>query len=77
MPLNIDWDGNGVLQIYRNRNDIIYKLEEEVDHELLKIGLDKLTKRERKIMELIGLNTDRKNSKKVADIGISQSIFPG
>ena len=80
-PLNIDWDGNELLlsDILGTENDIIYKLlEEEVDRELLKIGLDKLTKRERKIMELrFGLNTGQeKTQKEVADIlGISQSYI--
>lgn len=80
-PLNIDWDGNELLlsDILGTENDIIYKfLEEEVDRELLKIGLNKLTKRERKIMELrFGLNTGQeKTQKEVADIlGISQSYI--
>lgn len=80
-PLNIDWDGNELLlsDILGTENDIIYKfLEEEVDRELLKIGLDKLSKREKKIMELrFGLNTGQeKTQKEVADIlGISQSYI--
>lgn len=80
-PLNIDWDGNELLlsDILGTENDIIYKLlEEEVDRELLKIGLNKLTKRERRIMELrFGLNTGQeKTQKEVADIlGISQSYI--
>ncbi|HZX21777.1 MAG TPA: RNA polymerase sporulation sigma factor SigE [Clostridia bacterium] len=80
-PLNIDWDGNELLlsDILGTENDIIYKfLEEEVDRELLKIGLNKLTKREKKIMELrFGLNTGQeKTQKEVADIlGISQSYI--
>ncbi|MFW5648470.1 MAG: RNA polymerase sporulation sigma factor SigE [Candidatus Alkaliphilus sp. MAG34] len=80
-PLNIDWDGNELLlsDILGTENDIIYKyLEEEVDRELLKIGLNKLTKREKRIMELrFGLNTGQeKTQKEVADIlGISQSYI--
>lgn len=80
-PLNIDWDGNELLlsDILGTENDVIYKfLEEEVDRELLKIGLNKLTKREQKIMELrFGLNTGQeKTQKEVADIlGISQSYI--
>lgn len=80
-PLNIDWDGNELLlsDILGTENDIIHKfLEEEVDRELLKIGLNKLTKREKKIMELrFGLNTGQeKTQKEVADIlGISQSYI--
>ncbi len=80
-PLNIDWDGNELLlsDILGTENDIIHKfIEEEVDRELLKIGLDKLTKREQKIMELrFGLSTgEEKTQKEVADIlGISQSYI--
>lgn len=80
-PLNIDWDGNELLlsDILGTDNDIIHKfLEEEVDRELLKIALEKLSKRERKIMELrFGLNTGQeKTQKEVADIlGISQSYI--
>ncbi len=80
-PLNIDWDGNELLlsDILGTENDIIHKfLEEEVDRELLKIALEKLSKREKKIMELrFGLNTGQeKTQKEVADIlGISQSYI--
>ncbi|KAB3538638.1 RNA polymerase sporulation sigma factor SigE [Alkaliphilus pronyensis] len=80
-PLNIDWDGNELLlsDILGTDNDIIYKfLEEEVDKELLKIALDRLTKREKKIMELrFGLFTGKERTQKeVADIlGISQSYI--
>lgn len=80
-PLNIDWDGNELLlsDILGTDNDIIYRiLEEEVDRELLKIALDKLSKREQKIMELrFGLNNGKeKTQKEVADIlGISQSYI--
>nr|WP_207755060.1 RNA polymerase sporulation sigma factor SigE [Alkaliphilus hydrothermalis] len=80
-PLNIDWDGNELLlsDILGTENDIIYKfLEEEVDKELLKIALNKLSKREKKIMELrFGLfSGQEKTQKEVADIlGISQSYI--
>ncbi|KAB3533178.1 RNA polymerase sporulation sigma factor SigE [Alkaliphilus serpentinus] len=80
-PLNIDWDGNELLlsDILGTENDIIYRfLEEEVDKELLKIALNKLSKRERKIMELrFGLfSGQEKTQKEVADIlGISQSYI--
>lgn len=80
-PLNIDWDGNELLlsDILGTDNDIIYRfLEEEVDKELLKVALDKLSKREKKIMELrFGLNSGKeKTQKEVADIlGISQSYI--
>nr|WP_090438881.1 RNA polymerase sporulation sigma factor SigE [Natronincola peptidivorans] len=80
-PLNIDWDGNELLlsDILGTDNDIIYKfLEEEVDKELLKVALNKLSNREKKIMELrFGLNSGKeKTQKEVADIlGISQSYI--
>ena len=80
-PLNIDWDGNELLlsDILGTDNDIIYRfLEEEVDKELLKVALNKLSKREQKIMELrFGLNNGKeKTQKEVADIlGISQSYI--
>ncbi len=80
-PLNIDWDGNELLlsDILGTENDIIYRfLEEEVDKELLKIALNKLSKREKKIMELrFGLYSGQeKTQKEVADIlGISQSYI--
>lgn len=80
-PLNIDWDGNELLlsDILGTENDIIYRfLEEEVDRELLKLALNKLSRREKKIMELrFGLNSEsEKTQKEVADIlGISQSYI--
>ncbi|RKD27677.1 RNA polymerase, sigma 29 subunit, SigE [Caminicella sporogenes DSM 14501] len=80
-PLNIDWDGNELLlsDILGTDNDLIYKnLEEEIDKQLLKIALKKLTKREKKIMDLrFGLtNGEEKTQKEVADmLGISQSYI--
>lgn len=80
-PLNIDWDGNELLlsDILGTDNDLIFKyIEEEVDKELLNIAMKKLSKRERKIMELrFGLNNcSEKTQKEVADLlGISQSYI--
>lgn len=80
-PLNIDWDGNELLlsDILGTDNDLIYKnLEVEIDKELLKIALKKLTNREKKIMDLrFGLtNGEEKTQKEVADmLGISQSYI--
>ncbi|MDK2920134.1 MAG: polymerase sporulation-specific sigma factor [Candidatus Petromonas sp.] len=80
-PLNIDWDGNELLlsDILGTENDLIYKnLEEEIDKELLKTALKKLSKREKKIMDLrFGLsNGEEKTQKEVADmLGISQSYI--
>lgn len=80
-PLNIDWDGNELLlsDILGTENDLIYKLiEEEVDRELLSLAMEKLTVREKKIMELrFGLGGGKEQTQKeVADLlGISQSYI--
>ncbi len=80
-PLNIDWDGNELLlsDILGTEEDIIHKsIEEEVDKELLKIAINKLNEREKKIVELrFGLNDGvEKTQKEVADmLGISQSYI--
>ncbi|SFG28983.1 RNA polymerase, sigma 29 subunit, SigE [Desulfotomaculum arcticum] len=80
-PLNIDWDGNELLlsDVLGTENDIIYKfIEDEVDRKLLHLALQKLTGRERRIMELrFGLNSGKeKTQKEVADmLGISQSYI--
>lgn len=80
-PLNIDWDGNELLlsDILGTENDMIFKLlEEEVDKELLNEAIKKLSKREKRIVELrFGLNNgEERTQKEVADIlGISQSYI--
>ncbi|MFZ5754181.1 MAG: RNA polymerase sporulation sigma factor SigE [Bacillota bacterium] len=80
-PLNIDWDGNELLlsDVMGTENDIIYKsLEEEVDKRLLSMAMNKLSNRERKIMDLrFGLRDGvEKTQKEVADmLGISQSYI--
>ncbi|MDF9409916.1 MAG: RNA polymerase sigma-35 factor precursor [Pelotomaculum sp. PtaB.Bin013] len=80
-PLNIDWDGNELLlsDVLGTENDIIYKyIEDEVDKKLLYLALQRLSGRERKIMELrFGLNNGmEKTQKEVADLlGISQSYI--
>jgi RNA polymerase sporulation-specific sigma factor len=80
-PLNIDWDGNELLlsDVLGTENDIIYReLEEEVDRNLLHNAINKLSSRERNIMELrFGLRGDsEKTQKEVADfLGISQSYI--
>ncbi len=80
-PLNIDWDGNELLlsDVLGTDNDVIYKyIEEEVDKKLLHLALQRLTGRERRIMELrFGLNNgSEKTQKEVADLlGISQSYI--
>jgi RNA polymerase sporulation-specific sigma factor len=81
-PLNIDWEGNELLlsDILGTEVDIISRdLEEETDKELLGVALDKLSKREKKIVELrFGLfgGGEEKTQKEVADmLGISQSYI--
>ena len=82
-PLNVDWDGNELLlsDILGTDEDIISKnIEDEVDKKLLKKALERLTERERLIIELrFGLCTkdgEERTQKEVADfLGISQSYI--
>ncbi|MCL2365273.1 MAG: RNA polymerase sporulation sigma factor SigE [Defluviitaleaceae bacterium] len=82
-PLNIDWEGNELLlsDILGTEVDIISRdIEEETDKELLGAALDKLSSREKKIVELrFGLfngGGEEKTQKEVADmLGISQSYI--
>ncbi len=80
-PLNTDWDGNELLlsDILGTDNDVVNKqLDEEVDRDLLKIAMSKLSDRELEIMKMrFGLgSTEEKTQKEVADIlGISQSYI--
>ncbi|MBO5363990.1 MAG: RNA polymerase sporulation sigma factor SigE [Clostridia bacterium] len=81
-PLNVDWDGNELLlsDILGTEEDIIWRgLDEEVDKQLLRLAMEKLSQRERRIMELrFGLKggESEKTQKEVADmLGISQSYI--
>ena len=81
-PLNVDWDGNELLlsDILGTDEDIIYRdIETEVEKNLLKKAVEKLSERERTIVELrFGLNARGKEltQKEVADLlGISQSYI--
>lgn len=82
-PLNVDWDGNELLlsDILGTDEDVIYKdMETEVEYFLLKQALEKLSDRERIIIQLrygIGQgNEEEKTQKEVADLlGISQSYI--
>ena len=80
-PLNVDWDGNELLlgDILGSDNDSVDKrIEEEVDYQLLHQAMDKLSKREKQIVELrYGLGGRRElTQKEVADLlGISQSYI--
>ena len=81
-PLNVDWEGNELLlsDILGTESDIITRgIEEEVDRKLLNNAMEKLSGRERKIVEMrFGIlpETEEKTQKEVADIlGISQSYI--
>ena len=82
-PLNMDWDGNELLlsDILGTEEDVIYKdIENEVEISLLRKAMEKLSTREREIIELrYGINQrmgKELTQKEVADkLGISQSYI--
>ena len=82
-PLSVDWDGNELLlsDILGTEEDVIYKdMEDEVEKDLLKNAVSRLSPRERKIVELrYGLKRRdgaEMTQKEVADLmGISQSYI--
>ncbi len=82
-PLNVDWDGNELLlsDILGTEEDVIYRdLENEVERKLLDKAIEKLSDRERTIINLrFGLNTkngEEMTQKEVASLlGISQSYI--
>ena len=80
-PLNQDGDGNELLlsDILGTDPDVTSRqIEDEVDKKLLKASIEKLSTRERNIMELrFGfISGDEKTQKEVADmLGISQSYI--
>ena len=80
-PLNQDGDGNELLlsDILGTDPDVTSRaIEEEVDKKLLKASIEKLSYRERNIMELrFGfISGNEKTQKEVADmLGISQSYI--
>lgn len=81
-PLNVDWEGNELLlsDILGTEGDSITKnIEEEVDRNLLNNAMEKLSGRERKIVEMrFGIlpETTERTQKEVADLmGISQSYI--
>ena len=79
--LNMDWDGNELLlsDVLGTDPDSVSKdLDERIDRELLHAAMQKLGKREKRIMELrFGLNNRKEyTQKQVADmLGISQSYI--
>ena len=82
-PLNVDWDGNELLlsDILGTDEDIIYKdLETEAERKMLNQAIDRLSEREKIIVDLrYGLSSSdgtEKTQKEVADmLGISQSYI--
>jgi RNA polymerase sporulation-specific sigma factor len=80
-PLNVDWDGNELLlqDVHGTDPDVVYRdLEDQVDRAVLRKALTKLTRRERRIVELrYGLQDGvERTQKQVADcLGISQSYI--
>jgi len=80
-PLNVDWDGNELLlsDILGTEGDMIYQsIENDVDRQLLVIAMEKLSDRERRIMEMrFGIKSGiQKTQKEVAELmGISQSYI--
>lgn len=80
-PLNVDWDGNELLlsDVLGTESDMIYKkIEGEVEKNLLWQAMQKLSPREKTIIQLrFGLgDIGEKTQKEVADIlGISQSYI--
>ena len=80
-PLNVDWDGNELLleDILGTDPDVVSRdMEDEVEHDLLHRALNKLSERERDIIDLrFGLKSGEvQTQKQVADaMGISQSYI--
>ncbi len=82
-PLNVDWDGNELLlsDILGTEEDTIYRdLEMETERKLLIKAVNKLSSREKLIVNMrYGLNDpkgEEKTQKEVADVlGISQSYI--
>lgn len=82
-PLNVDWDGNELLlsDILGTEEDTIYRnLENEVEQKLLLKAINRLSRRERSIIQMrFGLGMpdgEEKTQKEVADLlGISQSYI--
>lgn len=80
-PLNVDWDGNELLlsDVLGTEPDVIYRnLEHQVNKKLLLGALDKLSSREKKIMELrfgLGDGQERTQKQVAEHLGISQSYI--
>ena len=80
-PLNVDWDGNELLLsdvLGTEADEVSRGMEDAADRELLHAALERLTAREKRIVELrFGLNGRKEyTQKQVADmLGISQSYI--
>ena len=80
-PLNTDWDGNELLlsDILGTDEDMVLRpIEDDVDRQLLREAVDKLSQREREIIVMrFGLGGRKERTQKeVADMmGISQSYI--
>ena len=82
-PLNVDWDGNELLlsDILGTEEDVIYRdLENEAERKVLLCAIEKLSERERTIINLrFGLDdpSGREMTQKevAALLGISQSYI--
>lgn len=80
-PLNTDWDGNELLlsDVLGTDSDTVMRpMEDDVDHELLRQALSKLSEREMQIVQMrFGLGgRPEKTQKEVAELmGISQSYI--
>ena len=80
-PLNTDWDGNELLLsdvLGTDGDTVLRPLEDDVDRQLLRAAIDRLSEREREIITLrFGLGgQEERTQKEVADyLGISQSYI--
>ena len=80
-PINTDWDGNDLLlsDVLGTESDTVMRpMEDDVDHELLRQALSRLSEREMQIVQMrFGLGgRPEKTQKEVAELmGISQSYI--
>ena len=79
-PLNTDWEGNELLlsDVLGSESDVVRRLEEQVERDLLHSAMQRLNGREKRIMELrFGLvDGEERTQKQVAELlGISQSYI--
>ena len=78
-PLNTDWDGNELVlaDVVGSDSDVVKYIEEQVDRSLLMMALQKLTPREKTIMELrFGLNNQIEKTQREVAMLESHHISP-